>query len=200
MASPLSSWDALHPFAIHFPIALLFAAPLFVIAGLAIPKVGRWFSVSALALMLLGTAGAIVAVSTGEAAADALKTTSAAVEKTLELHEEMSEAARTVFAILALVYAAIIFGPVALKKELKPKINILIQSAFLIFYAAGMILLANAAHQGGLLVHQHGVQARVLAGQNSGGGLASWFAEEEGRDEDDSHGQDRAPGHSGAEG
>ena len=39
---PVPNWSELHPLVIHFPIALLLVAPLFVIAGviLAPPKGG----------------------------------------------------------------------------------------------------------------------------------------------------------------
>jgi uncharacterized membrane protein len=178
----MPTWDSLHTLVIHFPIALLFVAPLFVVAGLAVPKVGKWFSVSALALMLLGALGAAVAVSTGEEAAELAVRTSAEMSKTLELHEEMAEATEKTFFALAAIYAAIVIAPAALKKELKPKVNIPLQCAFLAFYAAGMILLANTAHQGGLLVHEHGVQALLPRDETGGsGGLAKWFAEDEGK-------------------
>ena len=53
---PIPSWTELHPLVIHFPIALLLVAPLFIIIGMIVnPQKGRPFLIAALILMLLGT-------------------------------------------------------------------------------------------------------------------------------------------------
>jgi uncharacterized membrane protein len=66
---PVPSWNGLHPLIVHFPIALLFVAPLFVILGAVLsPPKGRPFLVSALILMVVGTASILFAIETGEAA------------------------------------------------------------------------------------------------------------------------------------
>jgi len=66
---PIPSWDALHPLIIHFPIALLLIAPVFIIAGAVLqPAKGRAYLVAAMVLLLAGTAAIYVAIETGEAA------------------------------------------------------------------------------------------------------------------------------------
>ena len=75
----IPSWDALHPLVIHFPIALLLIAPIFVLLGALLqPAKGRPYLLAATVLLLLGTAGTFIAVETGEAVAEGAFTRSAA--------------------------------------------------------------------------------------------------------------------------
>ena len=64
MLPPWPGWDGLHPLVIHFPIALLLTAPVFVLLAMIPPKRGASFGLSALAMLVLGTAAAFVAVGT----------------------------------------------------------------------------------------------------------------------------------------
>ena len=51
----IPNWSELHPLVIHFPIALLLVAPLFIIAGILMnPQKGRPFLIAAFSLMLRG--------------------------------------------------------------------------------------------------------------------------------------------------
>jgi hypothetical protein len=66
---PIPSWAGLHPLMIHFPIALLLVAPLFIVAGAILsPRKSRPAMMAALLLMVLGTVSIFVAVESGEAA------------------------------------------------------------------------------------------------------------------------------------
>ncbi len=158
---PLPAWDALHPLVIHFPVALLLVAPLFVIAGVVMTGArGRAFLVAALALMILGTLGTYLAVSTGEAAGE-LAERSPAVSAVLHHHEQLAEATRVVFSVLTLVFASILFVPRLLRRDLGHGMASVLILIFLAGYGAGSVLLANTAHNGGRLVHELGVRAMM---------------------------------------
>ncbi len=158
---PLPAWNGLHPLVVHFPVALLLVAPLFVLVGvwLRAPRNRTWLA-AALTLLALGTLGAWVAVSTGEAGG-ALAERSAEINAALEHHEELAERTRAVFTVLTVALAAILLAPTALRRPLARVPQTMLLGLFLIAYLAGAALLANTAHAGGRLVHQLGVQAMV---------------------------------------
>ncbi|MCB2155243.1 hypothetical protein KQI84_10170 [bacterium] len=156
----IPTWDAMHPLIIHFPIALLMVAPLFVIAGLFFPKNGKWFHIAALSLMVLGSISTFVAASTGEAAGE-LAMRTPAISATLEHHEELAEKTEIVFAILTSIYALLVIIPLAIKHPLKWKFAIPSHGVFVLLYAGSLLLLVNTAHQGGMLVHEYGVHAML---------------------------------------
>ncbi len=180
MLPPLPSWDGLHPLVVHFPIALLLVAPILVVLGLIFSKHWNGFALAAFALMVLGTIGAFVAVSTGEAGAGLVERTEA-ISQVLEQHEDLAETTRTVFAFLTVIFGAIVLTPMILKTTLKPVLRVGLNVAFLALYAFGALLLANTAHEGGRLVHEYGVQAMVATGSSEFGAL---FGEKEPHEED----------------
>jgi len=158
MLPPIPPWEGLHPLVVHFPIALLLIAPLFIIIGLIWRSQRRGFLLAALTLMVLGTAGAYVAVETGEAAGElALRTPP--VNEAIEEHEELAETSRTVFSILTVFFAALVVVPMAMGKETKGPLQVSAHVAFIVIYMGGSALLANTAHHGGLLVHEYGIHA-----------------------------------------
>jgi uncharacterized membrane protein len=154
---PLPSWDGLHPLIVHFPIALLFVAPLFVVLGIVLRR-SRLFLWAALLLMAIGTAGTFFAVSTGEAAGKLAERTPQ-INAVLERHEELAETTRIIFTALTLVFASIVVAPAALRRLQGAAFRITLPLVFLLFYGAGVVVLANTAHNGGRLVHELGVQA-----------------------------------------
>lgn len=154
---PIPSWDGLHPLVVHFPVALLLVAPLFVLLGL-MPRIGGRFAWAALVLLVLGTVGAYVAVESGEAAARLAQRTDVVTEL-IEQHEELAEAVRTFYTIMTLVYAAVLIVPVVLKKRLPRFVPIVAGVLVFIALAIGNLMVANTGHLGGLLVHREGVQA-----------------------------------------
>ncbi len=160
MLPPIPSWDGLHPIIVHFPIALLLIAPILIVLGMIFHKNGRAFMISAFVLMLIGTIAAFVAVATGEAAGE-LADRMPNVESILENHEELAETTRNIFAALTVVFGAIVFVPWIFKKEFGQKIVIAVSFAFLLFYGAGTVVLMNAAHEGGRLVHEFGIRAVI---------------------------------------
>lgn len=158
---PIPTWDGLHPLIIHFPIGLLLVAPILILIGAFMsPKKGRTMLLAALVLMVLGTVSVFVALSTGEAAAE-LADRTPEVNAMIQHHEELAERTRIVFTVLTLGFAAILFIPTLLKREVSRSSHVILPLIFLCFYGAGAILLANTAHQGGRLVHEFGVRAMV---------------------------------------
>ena len=164
----IPSWDALHPLVIHFPIALLLIAPIFILAGAIMqPAKGRAYQLAGLALMFLGTAAVFVAAGTGEAAGEQAERI-AGVKQVLEAHETLAERTRVVFSVLSVIFAAVLFVPRLLKHAESRLVTTTLPLAFLVLYSAGMLLLVNTAHNGGRLVHEFGVHAKVVGAASSG--------------------------------
>jgi len=159
---PLPSWDGLHPVIVHFPVALLLVAPLFVLLALLVRIHRRGLLLAALVLMALGTASAWVAVETGEAA-EKFAVRSPAVHAVLEHHSELAERTRAIFSVLTLVFAGLLFAPVLLRREPGETATVALALLFLAVYGAGALILANTAHNGGRLVHELGVHGRMPA-------------------------------------
>ena len=169
---PIPNWTELHPLVIHFPIAWLLVAPFFIIAGIVMnPSKGRPFLVAALSLMVLGTVGTVVAVLTGEAAAEVAHRT-AAMSAVLERHQELAETTRDIFGLLSAIFASILFVPRFLRRETTTAAARILPLGFLLFYAAGIVVLVNTAHNGGRLVHEFGVHA-VIAPRNEASNSAN---------------------------
>ena len=155
----IPNWSELHPLVIHFPIALLLVAPLFVIAGILMnPKKGRQFLIAAFFLMLLGTAGTFMAIATGEAAGEVAQRTTA-ISAVLERHEDLAETTRIIFSVLTIIFSTILFLPRLLKRETTTAVARILPLAFLLFYGAGTVVLVNTAYNGGRLVHEFGIRA-----------------------------------------
>jgi len=157
----------MHVLVVHFPIALLITAPLFVIIGVlrqkqaaAVQKRTSPYLVSALILMLLGTAGAYLAVETGEAAGRLVERTPE-INAVLQQHMELATLTRTAFTALTVLFAAILLIRRFQRSEPGRISSALLPAAFLLLYAGGLVLLANTADHGGRLVHQFGVRALV---------------------------------------
>lgn len=163
MLPPWPGWDGLHPLVIHFPIALLLVAPVFVALAIVRPRHAGLFGFSALVLLVLGTVAAFVAVGTGEAAAE-LATRNEAINAAIERHASLAETARNVFAALTVLYGVLLGLPRVVKKLGSRGWVMTTNTIFLGLLLAGGLLLANAAHQGGLLVHKYGVQALLPPG------------------------------------
>ncbi len=155
---PIPTWDGLHPLIVHFPIALLLIAPVFIALGMVVRKSAAQFSTAALILMALGTISAYVAVETGEAAGE-LATRTPQVMQVLEHHQELADTTRTVFSILTVAFAAILLAPRFLNRTIGRVPALALHSFFLVLYLAGTLVLVNTAHNGGRLVHELGVRA-----------------------------------------
>jgi uncharacterized membrane protein len=171
MFPPVPAWDAMHPLVVHFPIALLLVAPLFVVMAGVWRRYELPLGVSALVLMALGAGGAFVAAATGEAAEGAAKT--AAARAVLERHEELAEVVEATFAALTAAFAAVVFLPRVFRRRTLPAaVRAGAYGVFLVAYAVGCVALANTAHQGGRLVHELGVRAAMTPPASARGGPA----------------------------
>jgi uncharacterized membrane protein len=161
---PIPAWDALHPLIVHFPVALLLVAPLFIMIGALLqPKKGRVYLFSALILMALGTTAVFMALETGEAAAKLTERTPE-INTVLEHHEQLAETTRMAFSALTVIFAAIILLPRRLRRSPRWLAGRALLLLFLLAYGAGMLLVVNTAHNGGRLVHEFGVKAMVEPG------------------------------------
>jgi uncharacterized membrane protein len=155
----LPHWNGLHPAMIHFPVALLLVAPVFVLLGAFLEREkGRIFLLGALILMLLGTAATFLARSTGEAAAQQMERTPA-IAALIEQHEELAETTSVLFLALTAIFAAIVYGLHRLQQARATVLVRLLPLVFLLLYGAGAALLVDTGHRGGRLVHEFGVRA-----------------------------------------
>ncbi|HEV2350604.1 MAG TPA: DUF2231 domain-containing protein [Terriglobia bacterium] len=163
----IPGWDGLHPLIIHFPIALLFTVPLFVILGAVFsPPWGRAFLLSALILMVLGTASIFLAVETGQAAGESARSRPA-IQAAIDQHRDLAESTEVLFSVLTFAFAALLFVPKWIRAELIRTVNVALLAVFLIFYATGILFLVNTAHLGGMLVHAMGVKSNVTPGASA---------------------------------
>lgn len=174
-------WNQIHPLVVHFPIALLLLAPVLLVLGISLPGSGaRWLRLAAFILVLVGTAGAVVAVMSGEAGEDAAAGVAGA-DAVLERHEEFAELARNVFLGLAGAFAVLLAVESWRREKLSRRARTIAWVVYLVAYAGGALILANAAHQGGRLVHELGVKAGWTAAPASDAGPPATPA----RDHDD---------------
>lgn len=156
---PLPTWQAIHPLTVHFPIALLLIAPVFILIGiLRRPESSFPYLLAALLLMIAGTTATYVAVWSGEAAGESAERIAGA-KPVLEEHEDLAITTALAFTALTLIFASILFVPRAFKAQPARALTTWLPLVFLVFYATGTISLVNAAHQGGRLVHELGVTA-----------------------------------------
>ncbi len=160
MLPPWPGWDGLHPLVIHFPIGLLMVSPLFALLAALLPRRASGFSVSALVLLALGTIAALVAVSTGQAAAE-LAERNDAINAVLARHEELAETTAIVFSVLTVLYAAALALSARVAALARPVAVRTVNGVFFALLLAASLLVVNVGHQGGRLVHQLGVRAMM---------------------------------------
>ncbi len=155
----MPNWSDIHPAVVHFPIALLFVAPLFLALGAIFKK--QDFKTAFLILLLLGTLSIIVAAATGEAAGEKITVITDALLETLEHHESAAEQSRSIFVILSMSGIAWHFLRTRASR-LPVQAKTLAVICFLLLYGYGLWTLSTAAHHGGGLVHHHGVHSGLF--------------------------------------
>jgi uncharacterized membrane protein len=159
---PLPATDGLHPLIVHFPIALLLTAPIFIVLSGAWHSRRREMIVSALILVALGTLFTVAATWSGEEGEHVAKGVAGA-KSVLHDHEELGELTRNLFLGMTGVLAAAAVLVLRCGDRLSKRTGMVISAALLILYIAPALVLVNAAHQGGRLVHELGVRAWASA-------------------------------------
>ena len=134
-------WDSLHPFVVPFPVALLLFAPVFVLLGMRTRPNG--FRISALILLVAGTAAVMAAISTGKAAGE-LADHTPAINAVMSSHVDLAVRVRHVFAALTAVYALLLLLPRWVKALERRAVAIASHAIFLALLLAAVALPAGA--------------------------------------------------------
>lgn len=143
--------DPLHPAVVHFPIALLLVGAL--LSLLAV--IFRHWALPTALILVLGAAGAIVAVETGERAEhDAGKIVGQAHDL-LELHEHAAERTRNLAIVTSLIA---VVGLFATKIPLLRRILAGITAVGALITAYQVV---QTGHYGGQIVYKHAVGVKV---------------------------------------
>ncbi len=156
--------DPLHPAVVHFPIVFILLG-----TGVAVAAAIWWkwnLPWIAAGLLLLGAAGTIVAVNTGESEGEMAGEASAVVDGLLDQHETWAERTQ-IFAIVAAVVA--LAAAVAVRW---PKVRRLIAPLSAAGALAASWCVFETGHRGGRLVYQHGVGILTVA-PGAGGDAAT---------------------------
>lgn len=147
-----------HPQITHGPIVLLIIGFVFELIGLLLDR--EWWRKAATALLVLGVAGAILAVLSGREAGElALK--QHVPEDDVDAHEVM--------ALMALWYSlgALVLRGVAARIK---RFRTLVAAVSLIGWLAACVFVGIAAHRGGDLVFEHGAAVRQAGGSREPAG------------------------------
>lgn len=160
LPAPPQTWDGFHPLFVHLPLGLAYVVPILVILALLLRKHAFGINLAALVVMGVAALGSFLSVWSGEAAADVAQPSGPAAV-VLHDHEETAEAARTFMIVLFAALALFVFVPTRLKK--RPPSSALAGAGILYIIAHGvmLVMLANAGHLGGRLVHEFGIRGRI---------------------------------------
>lgn len=139
---------------VHFPIILLSIAPLLVMVGMGhSAQKRRFFLGSALVLMISGTSMTFVAVATGVAAMNEVGS-APGIKAAAEEHRVLAEITTELFSVLTVGFAALLFAPGILRRELESRTATALLAVYLVFYATGALLLFHTALHGGRPAHE----------------------------------------------
>ena len=156
----IPSWEGIHPLITHFPVALCFLAPLFLLLAVFTQADKRSaFIASALIVMVLGIGSMYIAYEAGKAAATVVEE-NGEIEAIVEHHQKLAGYARS-----CLTLATILFGLgllICRVSHLHPsELTAFVPLGFVTFYGLGLFWLLNAAYNGERLVHEFGVRGVV---------------------------------------
>ena len=136
----------LHPIVVHFPIALLPAAALVDLLSLLRPR-RNTLRDTATWLYLAGTAFAMLAYASGRSGADAM-TLTPVIEPLVNAHENWAFRTTWFFAFFASLRLAVSY--------IFPSRPVIRLMAFALA-VGGLVMLAETAEHGAILVYQHGL-------------------------------------------
>ena len=148
----MPDWNHLHPAVVHFPIALLAVAPLLVLLGLAWPSQRRGVHGAALVLLVLGVAGAVLSILTGQAA-ELFARRTPELRAAVGQHEDLAKGASFAFALLTAAFAGLWSLPLLRRREPPPRLILALTITWLLLSAAAVLVLTRAGHLGGHMVH-----------------------------------------------
>lgn len=154
---PLPTWETAHPLVVHIPIGVLAVVPLFAVWAMLAGANRRTLGWVIMVLMLVGTTGTVIAAKTGEHAMEVAEAGMAG--NWLDRHADMGELARNWFLGVAAGYTAITIFSTIRKDKFKRAYWIGAHAVWLAVFGAAFLVLANAGHMGGRLVHEFGVRA-----------------------------------------
>lgn len=153
----LPTWETAHPLVVHLPIGVLAVVPLFAVWAMVAGGNRRTVGWVVMLLMLIGTTGTVIAAKSGTHAMEVAEAGMAG--NFMDQHADMGELARNWFLWVAAGYAAITILSTIIKDKLKRKYWIGAHAVWLGAFGAAFLVLANAGHMGGRLVHEFGVRA-----------------------------------------
>ena len=165
----IPGWDGVHPALVHFPIALLLAAPILLFVSLFARQAWRSWAIAALVLMVVGTVAAWLATASGHAAAQLVDKTPD-LERAIGRHESLAVTARDLFTLMTVAFGSWMVLQAALRKPLPTALRTTVHALFLVVNVAAAIQLLGAADRGGRLVHEAGVRAIVTQPVATDGG------------------------------
>lgn len=142
-----------HPLIVHFPIALLMVVPLLVLLGLVWKEYRAGIHIAALALLMIGTSMAVLAVISGLSAAGSVRPTPE-LQVALESHERLAKRTTFFYADLTLAFIFIQLAPVLWKSWDSRRRILLLNLAWLLVSLGANVLLIRTGHLGGRMVHE----------------------------------------------
>lgn len=157
----LPPFEGFHPFVVHFALGILLSAWVPMVLGLLDRKRRMsWFR-AGLMMIIMGTLFTFAAVFTGESAEGVVDHSSELVEQAIDEHEELAELSRLLFVGVTVIYFVGMLMYCKVGESKKKKIGLLCAVLVGVSYSLASLALSNAGHQGGLLVHEHGLHAPI---------------------------------------
>lgn len=163
---PLPPWEGAHVLVVHFPIALLLVTPVFLLLAGVFGT--RSLMLCTLLLAVLGTVGAWVAFYSGGAAMDYMADFTVEGDaydlayEVLEEHEFQGAYARNLFTATTALYAVVVGLVMGVKKLQGAAPRVALHLLVIASWVYPSMVIANAAHAGGRLVHEFGAKS-ILA-------------------------------------